>query len=225
MKSSLSCENLNKYLMKQIQLFFPDDNELNSLFKIVEEALEKLEFNFKHIALKHYYKDQELYFNHLNADQYTVFIYYASYIAYKKYDNVIIATKLFYLNKTLHQFHCMYNTELPDIFVLIHGTGIVLGKAQYSNYLVISQHCTIGANEKVEYPFIEENVIIYPNSSIIGATRIGENSCVSHGTFINNEVIKKRSLIIGKSPNLIIKNDLKERFNYFFIKSKNIDEK
>lgn len=220
MNCSLSITALGKYLANQITNFFPDQTIIKDINDVVTGAFKKCEFNFRHVALNHYYKNGELYFNHLNADQYTIFIYYASNIAYEKYKNEILATKLFYLNKTLHQFHCMYNTKLPNIFLLIHGTGIILGKAKYSDYLVLSQHCNVGANEKLEYPEVSEKVILYPNSSIIGKSFIGKNSCVSNGTFINNEILKENSLIIGRSPNLVIKDDTKERFSYFFIEIK-----
>jgi len=216
MNISISQEKLKNYLESQLNSFFPDAEKLNNLTNVIVDTLVKLENNFKYVALKHYYKNNEIYFNHLNADQYTIFIYYASNIAYEIYNDEILATKLFYLNKILHQFHCMYNTKLPDIFVLIHGTGIVLGKAKYSNYLVLSQHCNIGANEKLEYPEISEFTIFYPNSSLIGKSIINKKCCISNGTFINNEIVGPEKLIIGRSPNLIIKNDLKNRFDYFF---------
>lgn len=216
MNCSLSIKVLSQYLNSQIQNFFPDHSIVNNINNVVNDAFKKCEFNFQHIALNHYYQHGKLYFNHLNSDQYAVFIYYASSIAYEKYNDENLATKLFYLNKTLHQFHCMYNTKLPNIFLLIHGTGIILGKAKYSDYLVLSQYCNIGANDKLEYPVIAEKVIMYPNSSIIGKSFVGENSCISNGSFINNEYLKNNSLIIGRSPNLHIKNDTKERFSYFF---------
>lgn len=45
---------------------------------------------------------------------------------------------------------------------------------------------------------------------------IDNNVFISNGAFINNEVISSKSLVIGRSPNLVVKKDLKKRFNYFF---------
>ena len=216
MNTSVVQEKLKTYVQSQVNNFFPDNSDLSNLNGVIKKALIKVENNFKHIALNHYYKNNDIYFNHLNADQYTVFIYYASNVAYEIYNDINLATKLFYLNKVLHQFHCMYSTKLPDIFLLIHGTGIVLGKAKYSNYLVLSQNCNIGANDKLEYPEIAEFIILYPNSSIIGRSEINKNCCISNGVFINNQNISPNKLIIGRSPNLTIKEDKKTRFNYFF---------
>ncbi len=219
MQKSISTEKLVSYVKSQLNNFFPDNSCDDNLYQIIYETLIKVSFNFKHIALSHFYKNKKLYFNHLNADQYTVFIYYASNIAYETYSDIKLATKLFLLNKVLHNFHCMYDTKLPDIFVLIHGTGIVLGKAKYSNFLVLSQNCNIGANAEIKYPIQSEYLIMYPNSSIIGECSIGTHCCISNGTFINNQNIKSHKLIIGKSPNLVIKDDKKNRFEYFFLKN------
>ena len=219
MQKSISIDSLVLYVRSQLNNFFPDNNSNENLYEIIDEALIKVSFNFKHIALSHFYKNKKVYFNHLNADQYTVFIYYASNIAYEKYSNINLATKLFLLNKILHNFHCMYDTKLPDIFVLIHGTGIVLGKAQYANFLVLSQNCNIGANAEIKYPILSEYLILYPNSSIIGECRIGGHCCISNGAFVNNENIGPHKLLIGRSPSLIIKDDNKNRFDYFFQKN------
>jgi len=213
---SLSQLALFNYVDIQLKHFFPDKNEHASLSIVVENALQKTNYCFQHIALNHYYKNGSHYFNHLNADQYTIFIYYASNIAYEIYHDEILANKLFYLNKVLNQFHCMYNTKLPDIFLIVHGSGTILGKATYSNYFVVSQHCNIGANPELEYPVISDFVIMYPNSSIIGKSLLGNNCCIANGAFINNEIIEPDKLIIGRSPNLILKENSRNRFDYFF---------
>ena len=219
MQKSISTDGLVLYVRSQLNNFFPDNSSDKNLCQIIHEALIKVSFNFKHIALSHFYKNKKVYFNHLNADQYTVFIYYASNISYEKYNDINLATKLFLLNKVLHNFHCMYDTKLPDIFVLIHGTGIVLGKAEYADFLVLSQNCNIGANAEIKYPILSKHLILYPNSSIIGECIIGEYCCISNGAFVNNENIKSHKLIISRSPNLIIKDDNKNRFDYFFQKN------
>lgn len=216
MKISLAVTSLIEYLNKQLNFFYPDNHSHESIDNVVKEALLKVEYCFNRIELKQFYRNNNVYFNHLNADQYTVFIYYASNVAYELFSDEVLATKLFYLNKSLNQFHCMYDTKLPDVFLVIHGVGAVLGKADYSDYLVVSQHCNVGANEKLQYPVLSKYLIMYPNSSIIGDSRIGEKCCLSNGVFINNQNIKDNTLIIGRSPELIMKGENKNRFEYFF---------
>ena len=98
MNTSVVQEKLKTYVQSQINNFFPDNGDLSNLNAVIKKALIKVENNFKHIALNHYYKNNDIYFNHLNADQYTVFIYYASNVAYEIYNDINLATKLFYLN-------------------------------------------------------------------------------------------------------------------------------
>ena len=50
-------------------------------------------------------------------------------------------------------------------------------------------------------PVIERNVTVYANATICGNIRIGENSIVSAGTFVNFDV-PENSIIIG-NPGVI----------------------
>ncbi|WP_418181132.1 hypothetical protein ACNSOL_05230 [Aliarcobacter lanthieri] len=216
-KSNLKSKELVKYLKKQLNNYFPDLKRINNLADIIKKALKKVEFNFEHIALPYYRKDGLPYFNYLNVDHYTVFIYYCSNIAYEKND-INLASKLFYLNKVLHSFHCMYDTKLPDIFIVCHGGGTVLGKAEYSNYFVVTQGCTVGANAKIEYPKLGKNIIMYPNSSILGNSIISNNVICSNNSIVLNKNINSNSLIVGQHPNTETKKVNNDIFSQFFIK-------
>lgn len=218
MKTSLDKQELYNYLKNQLNTFFPDKYELHNLKEIIDKSLEKIEFNFKHINLNHYYKDDNIYFNHLNADQYTVFIYYCSNIAYEVYKNVNLASKLFYLNKTLNNFHCMYDTKLPDIFIIIHGNGIVLGKAKYSDFLVVMQGCTIGSNSKWEAPTLQKGLIMYPNSSLIGNSKIKTNTCLSNGVLLIDHNTQGNTTVISKDNCLIEKKQKTDKLHIYFKK-------
>jgi len=158
MKTSLSQEKIISYLTNQLCNIFPDNSAYCELSRIVPRGLERLEYCLEKSIYKPYRDNGICYFNHLNADQYTVFLYYCSNIAYLEFSNLVLAQKLFYLNKVLHSFHCMYDTILPDIFLIVHGNGTVLGKAKYSNYLVVMHGCTVGANSSFELPIIGEYV-------------------------------------------------------------------
>jgi len=214
MITTLTSAELYSYLSQQLEHFFPDKTEALQL-GIVELALDKVNYCFSRINLKYYHKNSDSYFNHLNSDHYVAFVYYCSQVAYQK-DMIQLASKLFYLNKTLNAFHCMYDTKLPDVFMVLHGVGTVLGKANYGNYFVCFQGCTVGANAELEYPDIGDFTIMYPNSSIIGKSVVGNKSCIANGTFVNNIHIPENSLIHGRSPNLAISQDKKERFDLYF---------
>jgi serine O-acetyltransferase len=216
MQSSLNSESLLLYVRSQLNNNFPDQDNLDDLKFAINKALNKLEYCLQNTTYKLNWKNNDCYFNHLNADQYTIFIYFLSNIVYLEFNNTNLASKLFYLNKILHSFHCMYDTQLPNVFLVLHGVGIVLGKAKYSDNFVVTQNCTVGSNYTGEQPYIGKSVIMYPGSSIIGNSTIGLNSCISSGSFINNAFINENSLVIGRSPELKILKNKSERLSRFF---------
>jgi serine O-acetyltransferase len=215
MIQTLTNNDLIEYLSRQLKNSFPDNIPIENLADIIDKALEKIKYCFNHISLPYYSKDNKPFFNHLNADHYTVFIYYCSNLAFKNND-IDLAGKLFYLNKTLHSFHCMYDTDLPDIFIICHGVGTVLGKARYSNYFVTTQGCTVGANAKLEYPDLGEYIIMYPNSSILGNSKISHNVIFGNNSLLLNQNIDHSSLVVQQHPNVIIKPLNNNIFSQFF---------
>ena len=217
MIQTLDNDKLSKYVRNQLVNFFPDELTITlpRLRDIVFETMLKVNNCFQHISLPGYRRNKLIFFNHLNSDHYTVFLYYLSNISYKE-NEINLATKLFYLNKSLNSFHCMYDTELPDIFIVSHGVGTVLGKASYSNFFVVTQGCTVGANAKLQYPKISERVIMYPNSSILGSSKISNNVISSNNSMVLNANIKANSLITGQHPNLIVKEANQKIFSNFF---------
>jgi len=216
MDTSLDIKRLTKYLRLQLVHNFPDEGDLEDLSQVVSDALKKLEYCFRHSVYSPNWKNEKCYFNHLNADQYVVFIYFCSVTAFLQCKNIELANKLFYLNKILHSFHCMYDTILPDIFLVIHGSGIVLGKASYADYFVVTQGCTVGSNPQFQQPKLGKYLFMYPYSSITGCTTIGNNACIANGAFVNDELIDGDSLVIGKSPCLSIKENKRTRLSYFY---------
>lgn len=216
MEISLSKSRITKYLKNQLEYNFPDEDNLDRLDVIVSEALTRVEYCFEHSIYPLNWRGNQCYFNHLNADQYVIFLYFASNIAFQEFGNIELASKLFYLNKIMHSFHCMYDTKLPDIFLVIHGIGAVLGKANYGDYFVVTQGCTVGSNTRSEKPCLGKYVIMYPGSSVIGNTILGDNTCIANGSFVNDERIDCNSLVIGKSPNLVIKPNRYDRLSNFY---------
>ena len=213
MQTSLDQDKILKYLALQLSTTFPDGNNLNDLAQVVPKALNKLSHCFTNSIYTQNYRDGQCYFDHLNADQYVIFVYYCSTISFFDFSNSVLATKLFYLNKVLHSFHCMFDTILPEIFLILHGAGIVLGKASYADNLVVMHGCTVGANKNFETPTLGKYLLMYPNSSIIGKCNIGDNVCIANGAFLKDEIIASNSVVFGSSPNLIIKPNKKERLS------------
>jgi len=215
MKLNLSSDKLINYLARQLSFHFPDDADLNDLTDIVNIAIERLRFCFENTKYSPYWRNNFCYFDYLNADQYLVFLYFCSRSSFQL-NNINLATKFFYLNKVLHSFHCMYDTILPDIFLVVHGSGIVLGKAIYNNYSVFMHGCTVGANSKFEIPTLGKFLFMYPNSTITGNCFIDDNCCLSNGAHVNDEVLLPNSLVFGSSPHLTIKRNRRDRLSHVY---------
>ena len=84
---------------------------------------------------------------------------------------------------------------------LPHPIGIVIGAdVEIGHNVTIFQNVTLGSDGKNKkeksYPIIEDNVIIYADSIVVGKVRIGENSVIGAKTFVNIDV-PPNSLAIG----------------------------
>ena len=185
MNQTLTLEELSIYVSGQLNSFFPDQEYINlkKEKQIVGEALARVEFCFKHVTLKHYFDNNVVNFNHLYSDHYVMFIWYLSNSVYKHKGKCNLANKLYYLNKVLHGLDCMFDTKMPDIFLLFHSSGTMLGKAKYDDYFVALQGCTVGS-QKGQYPVFGKGVSLTANSSVIGNCNIGNGANISTRTTI-----------------------------------------
>jgi len=185
MRLSLSSDNIAFYISQQLNNFFPDTNkvEIADLSEAVKTALERVEYCFSKVSNTRYNNGSEPIYNHLYSDHNIVFYWFLSNSIWKETGNEALASKLYYLNKVMHGFDCMYDTKLPDIFLVFHGVGTMLGKATYSDFLVVMQGCTIGSNNG-KYPILGKGVSLTANSSVIGNCTIGDLCTISTGTLI-----------------------------------------
>ncbi|WP_052714280.1 LbetaH domain-containing protein [Paenibacillus dauci] len=193
---SLSVEDFKLYVLRQLNHFFPDNkfpkNE-EKLHKSFLNALDRTEYCFKHVALKSYHHDNKTFLSHTHSDQYTLFLWFFSNSLWKEYEDSELASKVFYLNKMLNGLTCMYDAEMPEIFLVIHGGGIVLGKASYSNFFVCYQGCTVGAINGI-YPILGKGVAMAPQSSIIGNCRVGNLVTIGNQALLRNSNLEDGSI-------------------------------
>lgn len=197
---SLAAEELRAYTSAQLNNLFPDKYKINldDYKEQVDNALSKLDFCFSKITLKHYNNGEQTLLNHLYSDQYLQFIWFLANTIHLEKENKNLCNKLYCLNKALFAFDCMYDTKLPSIFIIFHGAGTMLGKAQYDNYFIALHGCTIGSH-KGNYPIIGKGVSLTAHSSIIGNCTIGNR--VSVGSYSN--VFEKNienDTVIYRSP-------------------------
>lgn len=206
MKLDITQEDIFKGIIRQLKAFFPVQNdEINILNSLTGEALHRCDICFSKNKNKYYSKDGETYFDPYHSGQYTIFLYYLSNSIFRKNTSPIkLADKVYYLNKAMNGCDLFYEVELPDIFMLDHPVGSVMGRAKYGNYFSFGQNCSVGNNKGI-YPVIGQHVYMSANSMIIGNSNIGDNVALGAGTCIKDQDIPANSLVFGSSPNLILK--------------------
>lgn len=207
MRLSLPPEELGAYVARQFAHVFPDGDDPSpvDLRSAVAAALERTERCFSGVRRKYFHSDAGPTFNHRNTDQYAVFLYYLANSAYRRWGDVAAAEKAYALNKTLHGLDAFYQVELPEVFLLVHPLGTVLGRGRYADYLCVYQGCTVGANLDDVYPDIGEGVALYGGSRVIGASRIGPNSWISAGAAVIDADVPGDCVVFGGRPALGIK--------------------
>lgn len=89
--------------------------------------------------------------------------------------------------------------EIGEYFFIDHGTGIVIGETtKIGNHVKIYQGVTLGALSTMKgqdlsgikrHPTIEDYVVIYANTTVLGGeTIIGKNSVVAGNTFVTESI-------------------------------------
>ncbi len=196
MISSLSINDISGYTSRQLNYFFPDNDivDLGDYKDTVKLALDRLEFCYKHVTLKNYFDGSEVVFNHLHSDQYLMYLWFLGNTIWKEKQDSALCNKLYYLNKSLHAFDCMFDTMLPEIFLVFHGAGTMLGKANYGEFFVVLQGCTIGRN-RGKYPVLGKGVALTAHCSLIGECNVGDLVTISSYTNIIDKNIGSNNVV------------------------------
>jgi serine O-acetyltransferase len=112
-----------------------------------------------------------------------------------------VATKLYLLNKALHGIDVFYEVRLPRYFLFMHPLGTVLGRANYADYFVVLQNCTVG-NVGGQYPSFGKGVMICAGASILGPAIVGEDVTIGAGSLIVNTDVPARSTAVGRGKEI-----------------------
>jgi serine O-acetyltransferase len=199
MKTNISKGNLSEYINKQLELHFPDGEKHKTLIqKQLDEVFERIEYCFSRINDRYYLQNNTVQFDYLNTDHYATLLYLLSHLLWKNGSNVSVAKKVYYLNKIMHGLEVYYEVTLPAIFRFTHPVGTVLGRAKYSNYLVLSQGVTIGGNTDFKYPNIGEGVYFFAGSAVTGNCNIGDNSLISIGAVVRDTNTPGNSVVFNE---------------------------
>jgi len=206
MRTTLSPEELKRYVAAQLSSFFPDTRvDSTALGPSLSHALERAEHCFSRVNQKYFREEGAVRFDHLHTDQYAMFLYLLSNSIHRNGGDERLAAKVYALNKALHGIDVYYEVELPDIFAFQHPVGTVLGRAQYGNYFFAYQRCSVGANLEGGYPRIGQGVVMFGGSAVIGAATIGDGCWLSVGATVLDANIPSRSVVFGRSPDLTVK--------------------
>jgi len=221
---SITTEKMVDKLSTLLKIFFPEEKNYKLLkekifSKILKISYDRIEYCFKKINNKYYCHNKKIFFNHLNSDHMCTFLYFLYNSGYRERIDENIITKLFYLNKILHSVDIFYHVNLPDIFLLVHPLGTVIGRAKFGNYLTIYNNVGVGAEgagKKLIYPNFGSGVIFYSGSSVIGKCKIGNNVIFGSNSKIINKNIPSSKVVLGDFANNRIiqnkKNNIKINF-------------
>ena len=200
MKLSLPAAQLCNYVHRMVANTIPDnyapDPRSTRLFSL---ALDRTEHCFKHIHRKYYSDKNELVFDHLNGDHMATLLYFYANTVWREASDQCLATRLFYLNKAMHGLDLFYTINMPDIFLLVHPVGTVIGNAKYKDYFVIYQNCTVGAVTEV-YPSFGEGTVLYSGSSVLGNCNLGDDVVIAANCFLINMNVPPNTTVTGQYP-------------------------
>lgn len=199
---SISQDALINYVIKQCNLFYPDENPVSytDIESVISITIDRLAHCFGKIVVPYFKLNGSTYFNHLHGDHYSMFLYILSNSCYTHTNDEATATKLFLLNKALFGIDAFYKIELPEVFLFVHPVGTVLGRGQYGNNFVVYQGVTVGATTDLVCACFGESTILYSNVSVIGNCKIGDNCVFGANTSIVNTDIESNKIIVGNYP-------------------------
>jgi serine O-acetyltransferase len=95
------------------------------------------------------------------------------------------------LNLALHGCQVHPSAVIGPGMRLPHPAGIVVGRGvQAGRDLTLFQNVTLGALswEGGDYPVLEDGVVVFANSLVLGAVRVGANARVGAGSIVLHDV-------------------------------------
>lgn len=202
-----STDELRDLLVKQLSSLFPiDEKEVDQIERFLPCSMMWIEECFSHLSNKYYSIDAGYSrFDPLHGCQWAMLLYRLSREVFTEEDGAL-PDKIYALIRALSGCDLFYQVRLPDIFTFDHPFGSVIGRADYSNFFVFTQGCTIGNNHGI-YPHFGQRVYMLSNSKVIGDCAIGNDVIISANAYVKDADIPSGSIVFGQSPDLIVKTD------------------
>jgi serine O-acetyltransferase len=207
MNSTLSQEELVRFVARQLRQFYPDGVTFRTLVGEVGRALpgawERLAVAIEGIKGPLFHRDGVGIFNHLHSDQYAMFLYLLANEAGCRNGLAQLATKIYLLNKALHGIDAFYEIELPRVFLFAHPLGTVLGRASYGECFMVMQNCTV-CNVRGVYPKFGKGVVLCSGASVIGAAELGDAVTLGAGSLVIGAMVPANSTVIGRGKSTTV---------------------
>jgi len=206
-------ETISFFVINQIKNIFPSKDGVNFsiIGKNIGSALERTRVCINSVKIW-----KRNYFNIFHSSQYCIFLYYLSNTIWKVTGDDEVPTKIFLLNKALNSIDLFYEIEMPERFFIGHSVGIVFAKATYSDFLAVYQNSTVGKNHSVA-PIFDGPALLYPNTAVIGGSRIAPWTVVSVGTkIVNSDTVEDAIVFPSSTSSLVMKKGARNIFNDIF---------
>lgn len=100
------------------------------------------------------------------------------------------------LNRALHGFWVSYKNCLPEVFLLSHPVGTVLGNAHYSDGLVVMQNVTVntGSGDWTKSVRLGRGLFLSAGAAIIGDVSVGDCCSVGVGCTVYKQDLPDDSI-------------------------------
>ena len=185
---------------------------LNSVLAEVVGIYPLVERQFARIRSKYYMEAGGPIVRVAHNAQYTIILYLLSralFLGGKRQR----ADRVYALLRMVSGVDLYYEVALPELWSCDHPLGSVIGRGQFSPEatLFFSQNCNIGNNNRI-YPRIAGNLLMLPNSSLLGETNIMGNVVLSNGAYVVDAGELSDCIVFGRSPSLTIKHLDADRF-------------
>ena len=128
----------------------------------------------------------------MNSDQYSQYLWFLVNSLWRISENKGICDKLILLNRALNSVWISYKNNLPDIFLLTHPLGTILGNANYSDFLVVLQNVTVNTSSNLH---IGKGCYLAAGAKIIGEEEVGDMVSVGVDACVYKTAVPSQSLV------------------------------
>lgn len=187
--------------------------KLSEVAAALDSIYPGIEKQFDRTLIKYFRDDRGPLLRLGNNVQYTIVLYRlarALFDAGRKFD----ADRVYSLLRMVSSIDLYYEVTLPEIWGCDHPLGSVIGRGEFSpdSTIFFSQNCNIGNNRSI-YPKITGNLLMLPNSTLLGDTTIGGNVILANGACVIDAGALQDCYVFGRSPELTVKPLSAERFS------------